>query len=213
MLSTTAFASWLIVVMMAPPGRGLLKSRKTAADDDAASRSSSSSGQTPPPPPPTSSTVDLEWTEAMHEAAAAGAELSSERRGKYSCCECRVVCLRDGFLILATTADGEWAPWHDWQDALYGTCYACFRGRGPWQGEDGFAGVAESEQDQLKCFAKMAKQRHHQPTDIKRNDLQRWRAFRYDALLDEEMQKNGANRKKLGNKMSSSSRRSSRTPR
>ena len=116
-------------------------------DDDAGSRASSSSGvaSAPSRARAAASTFDLDWTPEMHEAAALGAEWSQEGRGKYSCCECKEMCHRVEFLITSVTADGQLAPGHDWQGALYGTCYICFRGRGPWQGEDGFAGILGSE--------------------------------------------------------------------
>ena len=131
----------------------------------------------------------------MQAAAALGAEWSEEGCGKYSCCECRLVCYRNAFLIQATTADGELAPGHDWQGALYGTCYKCFRGQGPWQGKDGFAGVAGSEQDHVKRFTKMARERHSKRADVKSRDVARLRSGRFEALLEEEMQTHGANKK------------------
>ena len=189
MLSTIAFASWLLVVMMVPPGRA--KAHKMEVDDDAGSRASSSSGvaSAPSRARAAASTFDLDWTPEMHEAAALGAEWSQEGRGKYSCCECKEMCHRVEFLITSVTADGKLAPGHDWQGALYGTCYICFRGRGPWQGEDGFRGRIGSEDFLQKPVRKMSKERHAMRKDVKDKDVQRLRTARYDALLEEEMQK------------------------
>ena len=200
MLSAIAFVSWLLVVMMVPPGRA--KAHKMEVDDDAGSRASSSSGvaSAPSRARAAASTFDLGWTQDMHEAAALGAEWSQEGRGNYTCCECKRLCFRVEFLITSVTADGELAPGHDWQGALYGTCYSCFRGRGPWKGEDGFSGKTGSEDFLMKLFAKMSKERHAMRKDVKDRDVQRLRTARYDALLEEEMQKKenkGVNKKEI----------------
>jgi hypothetical protein len=63
----------------------------------------------------------------------------------------------------------------------------CFRGRGPWQGEDGFAGIQGSKEYLKKRFAKMSKQRHITRTSVKWKDVQRLRTFRFDSKLEDEM--------------------------